>query len=378
MIRIPGPIPINIHPVFWLLCIGIGYIATYDILGSFIWAVVIFVSVLIHEFGHALTGKAFGQRTQIDLVGFGGLTTRSGRGVKLWQEFIIVFCGPLAGFFLALISYSAYKVFEDSDLQVLKYMFYVALEINIFWTIVNLIPVQPLDGGQLLRIILESMFGVGGIKATFLFSMVLCSVMALFFFLQSWILIGAVLFFFAYESYRQWKGVSELSHHDNDRKLQSRLGHAEFLMSNGKLEEAKVELESVRKSTESGVLHRLSTIYLAQILVKEERFEEAYKILLPLKSKLDDESLSLLQQLAYKTNDIEVAAELSDQTYRINPGYQTALLNGLVFALKGEVEPTVGWLRRAISDGLPNPAEVLEREEFKKFIENPLFISLKD
>ena len=39
-----------------------------------IWVFVIFISILVHEFGHALTACYFGQKPRIELVAFGGLT----------------------------------------------------------------------------------------------------------------------------------------------------------------------------------------------------------------------------------------------------------------------------------------------------------------
>src|SRR4051812_20886609 len=104
MIRIPGSIPISIYPFFWLLAVGIGWINTFNILGTSIWIGIIFVSVLVHEYGHALTAIFFGQKAQIDLVAMGGITQRHGSKLKLWQDFIIVLNGPLAGLCLGLLA----------------------------------------------------------------------------------------------------------------------------------------------------------------------------------------------------------------------------------------------------------------------------------
>ncbi|MCE2982169.1 MAG: M50 family metallopeptidase, partial [Parachlamydia sp.] len=97
MIYIPGKIPIRIFPFFWLLIVMIGWLNTQSIPETAIWAAVIFISVLIHEFGHALTAVAFGQEAEISLVGLGGLTKREGPTLAKWKDFIIVLNGPLAG-----------------------------------------------------------------------------------------------------------------------------------------------------------------------------------------------------------------------------------------------------------------------------------------
>ncbi|MBS0653626.1 MAG: stage IV sporulation protein FB, partial [Verrucomicrobia bacterium] len=61
MITIPGKIPISIYPTFWLFAALIGYMNSMSLIGTVIWIGIIFVSVLFHEFGHALTAWAFGQ-----------------------------------------------------------------------------------------------------------------------------------------------------------------------------------------------------------------------------------------------------------------------------------------------------------------------------
>ena len=100
MIVIPGPIPVAIHPLFWLLATVIGWIYSQSLPGVLIWIGIIFFSVLIHEFGHALTAVAFRQRAQIQLVALGGLTSFEGPKLRFWQQFLITFNGPLFGFFL--------------------------------------------------------------------------------------------------------------------------------------------------------------------------------------------------------------------------------------------------------------------------------------
>ena len=72
---------VRIHPLFWLIAVmlGWGYThlhrpATGNIVGDLaLWVGCVFVSILVHEFGHALTGRLFGSHAHIVLYGFGGL-----------------------------------------------------------------------------------------------------------------------------------------------------------------------------------------------------------------------------------------------------------------------------------------------------------------
>src|SRR5688500_11126949 len=76
-------IPFSILPLFWLIALLLG--STGDILLVPIWFLVIFVSILVHELGHALAFRRYGQRSQIVLHFAGGLTIPEpvywGRGI---------------------------------------------------------------------------------------------------------------------------------------------------------------------------------------------------------------------------------------------------------------------------------------------------------
>ena len=60
-------------------------------IGTLIWVGIIFFSVVIHEFGHALTAVFFKQTARIQLIAFGGVTMFEGPKLKFWQQFIITF-----------------------------------------------------------------------------------------------------------------------------------------------------------------------------------------------------------------------------------------------------------------------------------------------
>src|SRR5579872_2281558 len=100
MLHFSGRIPLTIYPAFWIFSALIGFWISESLTGMFIWMGIIFVSVLFHEFGHALTAALFGLRPRIELVAMGGLTYHEGHKLPFWKQFLIVFDGPLFGFFL--------------------------------------------------------------------------------------------------------------------------------------------------------------------------------------------------------------------------------------------------------------------------------------
>ena len=182
MILIPGRIPISIHPFFWVIAALIGWINSATLVGMFLWIGIVLVSVLVHELGHALTAIAFKQRARIQLIALGGLTSFEGPKLSFWKQFFITLNGPLFGFGLFLLATACLRF--DLSLWPTLHSLLRAMQIaNLFWTIINLLPVLPLDGGQLLRILLEASFGVKGFKMALLSGALLSMALAFYFFL---------------------------------------------------------------------------------------------------------------------------------------------------------------------------------------------------
>jgi Zn-dependent protease len=141
-----GSIPVVIEPMFWLMALVMGSNQRGpDLL---LWIGVVFVSVLVHELGHALASRAFGARAKIRLHSFGGLTYPD-RKLKRSHEILMTLAGPFAGFALAGVTYGALYQFPWLALSPkVATLFSMTLMVNIGWGIINLLPVPPLDGGH--------------------------------------------------------------------------------------------------------------------------------------------------------------------------------------------------------------------------------------
>ena len=112
---------------------------------------VIIVSILVHELGHALVARSMGLGpVHIVLHGFGGLTQFSKRPSNR-QGVVVSLSGPLAGFLLGLVFLAIAQVAITPESHPLtKIGFQLMIVINLFWSAFNLLPMYPLDGGQVL------------------------------------------------------------------------------------------------------------------------------------------------------------------------------------------------------------------------------------
>ena len=128
-----------------------------DLMRGLIWGVSITLSLLVHELGHALVARHLRHEPSIMLHGFGGLTSRarSGRDV---EEATIIAMGPAAGLALGLAIFGLWRLLGHAGLGDLAFSAVVMAWLEallvpcITWNLLNLIPLWPLDGGQLFRL----------------------------------------------------------------------------------------------------------------------------------------------------------------------------------------------------------------------------------
>jgi Zn-dependent protease len=205
MITIPGKIPVRIRPIFWITIAILGIGDIFSIQDLLLWIFVCFLSVLIHEYGHALTAVFFKRKASIELVGLGGIAQYEGQRLNFLQEFILILNGPLAGFLLSFLFYCIKNILPESLLgDFTGYFLYMMIYINLYLSIFNMLPVYPLDGGRLFKAVLELLFGDKGGRAAFLSSSLFGATLALWAYIQISTFTAFLLASFAYESYQAW------------------------------------------------------------------------------------------------------------------------------------------------------------------------------
>lgn len=376
MIHFRGRIPILIYPTFWLFAGLIGFLNSQSLLGTLIWVGIIFVSVLFHEYGHALTALVFGKNPRIELVALGGLTHHDGQKLPFWKQFFIVLNGPLFGFLLVIIASVLLHVPAFSQGTAASILSLTRL-VNLFWTIVNLLPVMPLDGGQLLRVVLEKIFGLKGFKYTLITGIVIATGISLFFFVTQAFLVGALFFLLAFQSYDALRRTRHLSETDRDDTLRQQLEKAEELMQMGKKEEALSLCEEIRAKAKQGMIYELATQYLAFFKYEKGQVKEAYELLLSIREELSGDALCLLHKAAFEQEDFSLVVQLAGTCFQTWPTVETALRNAYAHAHMQQAVPAVGWLQTAINEGLTEVDKVISDPIFDAIRQEPSFQELQ-
>jgi Zn-dependent protease len=151
-------IPIHVHVSVLALSVGfLGWCGwTMGLAGlpaGLILSVGLFLSVLLHELGHAIAAKTYGIGTaHITFYPFGGLAALQGEARTARAEFVIAGAGPAVNGALFVVFALLFAVTGWRFLLVFSAM-------NLLMMLYNLLPAYPMDGGRMLRAGLATRIG---------------------------------------------------------------------------------------------------------------------------------------------------------------------------------------------------------------------------
>lgn len=238
-------IPIQISPFFWVIAILFSPFLGMQIengriwlIGLSAWILAWFTTFIIHEMGHAFVlKKIFGADPWIILYGFGGMACHQPfyrRIPGAFGRILISFAGPgleilsAALLILILIGLGHQPVFSFSELGVLKipivffediilwmtmptnllsyflgWFFYSFIWMSLFWSALNLLPIYPLDGGNIFREFFSHIDWRHGLSNSLWLSLICAGAMA-FFCIRGGSTFGAIMFgLFAFNNFQE-------------------------------------------------------------------------------------------------------------------------------------------------------------------------------
>lgn len=234
--------PVRVTPLFWVVVIFLGWDLVIGLNRALpdgphramifvLWIAAVFGSILIHELGHAVAMRHFGLDAAIVLYHFGGLAIpRSGRGymasaaARPAGQMMISIAGPAAqlaaaGLVLAVVVASGHealllRAFGDFwpmptadplpsvSLDMAVTFFIVP---SVFWALINLLPVYPLDGGQIAREALMKFGARQGIERSLMLSVGTGATVCFLAFTRQNLFLAMLFGFLAYSSYMTLK-----------------------------------------------------------------------------------------------------------------------------------------------------------------------------
>lgn len=203
--RIAG-IDLKIHPTFFFILIWVGFSALLtggtmaSVLGDILFITALFLCVVLHELGHALTARAFGISTHdITLLPIGGIARLEKMPDDPKEELLVAAAGPAVNILIGAVIFAGLIVTgffsTPLNLTIMVDNFWLRLlTANIILVGFNLIPAFPMDGGRVLRAILATR--LDHVKATRIAANIgrgLAVLMGIAgFFLNPWLILTAI------------------------------------------------------------------------------------------------------------------------------------------------------------------------------------------
>jgi stage IV sporulation protein FB len=160
---------VRIHVTFLMLLawiFGVSYFSNgpQAAWNALLFIVLLFACVLLHEFGHIFTARAFGVKTSdVILLPIGGVSRLERIPEKPSQEFLVAIAGPAVNIAIAIVlvllggnlSAAHLTTLESPDAGMIDRL----AAVNLFLALFNLIPAFPMDGGRVLRALLATRLG---------------------------------------------------------------------------------------------------------------------------------------------------------------------------------------------------------------------------
>ena len=185
-------VQVSIHPTLWLTLAFLGgamwITSVVDVMCVALFIVSAFVVLLAHEMGHALVGRCLGGGEPcVFLAWMGGDCTNETARLTRVQGVVMTLAGPLSSLaigFFAMVAMGCYignmglamayagrfalgHLVPEAVLNhpaMPMFLFFFLIEVSCWWTVLNLLPIFPLDGGQIMQGLMKSRFQMHSIS----------------------------------------------------------------------------------------------------------------------------------------------------------------------------------------------------------------------
>ena len=219
----------------------------------------------------------------------------------------------------------------------------------------------------------HGLFGIKGLRLSYLISIILATTLAVGCFLMKSLLMGSIFSLFVLESYRQFQASYYLSTNDEKEDLKELLQKGITFFQEKNLNEAALIFTHLRQELKEGLNYITASLYLALIFENQGEFFKAYHLLIPLEKHLDLKFLKLLQTLSFKNQDYRRVIDLGKKLYEEQADPEVALLMAKSHAALQEIRPAIGWLKTAYTEDQNLVSEALETDSFHLISKQPEF-----
>lgn len=317
-------IPTKIDPSFWVLSFFIASTRGFNLPLMLEWLVVVFISVLVHELGHALIGRRFGLSPQITLYSMGGLTSWSeAKEISPAKNLAISLAGPAAGFLMGGICFVVGPaLLRAMSSELLTAAYHDLIWVNIGWGIFNLLPILPLDGGHVLLTLEGWVTRKRDQIISHAISLLACFALIYLAFTRSSAWVAVLGIWFAYSNATFLLDRVKAS---RDNKLESKLEEARGAINAGNLDAALDISSKVQKKALTNQMRGEASRLLIFIFIKQNRHKEAEEELMRFNGLFGPEHF-LQGWLSYEKKEMLRAIPDLKKSFDQSSDYQIGLM----------------------------------------------------
>lgn len=205
-------VPVRVNPLFLITAVALWYMLgsrSWAELG--VWVAVMFTGVLLHEYGHALTGRWFGLVPRIELYALGGLTWwETPRELSPVRRIAISFAGPLVGIVIGIVALTAMSAGAPARGTVAHFALWSLVWVNLGWGILNLMPLLPLDGGSIMASVFELVSPGRGRRFAHYVSLGIAGAIGIWALSQTWIFLALLVGLLGFNNFRAIQAERQL------------------------------------------------------------------------------------------------------------------------------------------------------------------------
>ena len=376
-------IPVRIEPSFLFITALVGLQGGGGVVGMVSWMLAVFISVLVHELGHATLMKYWGFSPYIVLHGFGGYAAQDGNGrSSIWRQVAISLAGPGAGFVLGFVTMFAWYVAPEAlpgGIQsLLRYIMYTTF----FWGVMNLLPMMPLDGGHVARLlflrfipsrprlpwyltIVVATLSIGASLAVGMFFWAIVSASAIWSAVQQVRALPATVGVSPRRARPAGQAVAFRGRGEGPATVGGGAkGGPTHTPDDDPVQAARAAF--VRSPTES------SGTALVTAFVAERRYSALAAIAGgPDGAVIPGVALGVAAAAALEAGVPKSAVELGALAHRRGAGLQVSPLLARAHGRLGEHEQAASWIQAAVADGLPDPEALRRAPELAALADDP-------
>ncbi len=324
-----GGIEVAIKPSFWMISLLLGWAGRrYELV--VVWVAVVFVSVLLHEMGHALAARRFGLRPRIELHTMGGTTHVEGSGALSFAQTLgFVLSGPTIGVCAGLIAMLARHALRDVDVPPIAA---AAIDdfvwVNCGYGLLNYLPVL----GLAMQAVVEKLRGKKSPAHVAIISLVVIAALGALAFARgySW-----AAFMLLWLGASHWKTLSTWMGERADERLDGDFRAAYETVARGELDEALERAASLQRRVRTVAGKARAVLCVADIEMRRGNAERALEALANMPTGW--RAPPMLETEIYLANERAEEAVASMQV-RLREGNDGTVVRALAIALIGARE----------------------------------------